>query len=210
MLKFGLLMDGTSDQVLAYPLRWLAHQLGIIGQIEPILGEASRGMPLKARLAAALAQHPWDALLVHRDAEKDPWPERNQEIERASLGLDRRVIPVIPVRMTEAWFLIEERAIRIAAGNPHGRVRLNIPDLRSLESLADPKKTLLELLETATEQRGRRLAGLRPHSLLHRVGDLIKDYSPLRVLPAFQELERELVAYRDDELREAGHGDSRR
>ena len=55
-------------------------------------------------------------------------------------------ICVIPVRMTEAWLLIDEKAIRIAAGNRNGTEILEIPKLHELESLPDPKKLLYELI----------------------------------------------------------------
>jgi hypothetical protein len=41
-----------------------------------------------------------------------------------------RHIPVVPVRMTEAWLLADEFAIRSAPGNPNGTQSLDLPDLR--------------------------------------------------------------------------------
>jgi hypothetical protein len=42
--------------------------------------------------------------------------------------------------MTEAWLLADESAIRCAAGNPNGRVNLNLPDLQAIEDLPTPRR----------------------------------------------------------------------
>lgn len=120
---------------------------------------------------------------------------RREEIEKELSNLSTRppALCVVPVRMTEAWLLIDEAAIRRAAGNPNGRVELTLPSLRTLENLPDPKQTLNELLRTACELRGRRLAQFRRDEAARRVrvADLVDDFSPLLHLPAFQRLQEE-------------------
>jgi hypothetical protein len=58
------------------------------------------------------------------------------------------VVCVIPVKMTEAWLLIDEKAIREAAGNPKGRQPLNLPKPSKTEELSDPKETLKPIFRT--------------------------------------------------------------
>lgn len=101
-------------------------------------------------------------------------------------------ICVVPVRMTEAWFLFDTQAIRRAAGNPNGRMDLELPELRRCESLPDPKSVLRDLLVRASGLSGRRLRGFQSHTLLTRVSELVQDFSPLRTLSAFQELEEDI------------------
>ena len=96
--------------------------------------------------------------------------------------------------MTEAWLLISERAIRVAAGNPHGRMPLTIPRLNTLEGLPDPKEVLFSLLRTASDLHGRRLRTLRVHGLVSRIVELLDDFSVLRALPAFVAFEEQLSA----------------
>jgi len=102
---------------------------------------------------------------------------------------------VIPVRMQEAWFLFDEVALRKAAGNPSGYQPLQLPDTRKLEQIPDPKNTLHGLLCQASGLTGRRLKQFSSEKVsgcVHRLTELVDDFSPLRVLSAFQELEAEI------------------
>jgi hypothetical protein len=132
-------------------------------------------------------------LFVHRDAEAQSPDDRRAEILNAAQHLERNppAICVIPVRMTEAWLLLDEAAIRSAAGNPRGRLPLNLPPLASIERVADPKETLFQAIRTASEHSGRRLRSLRVEERRHRVAELMNT-ELLRDLPAFQILEAEL------------------
>ena len=98
--------------------------------------------------------------------------------------------------MTEAWLLISDEAIRHAADNPHGTCSLPLPVIRRLESLPDPKAALHQCLLAASEKRGRRLDQFRrdlPYRV-HRVAEMIADYSPLRQLDAFSRFEQDTRA----------------
>jgi hypothetical protein len=101
-------------------------------------------------------------------------------------------IPIVPVRMLEAWFLFDISAIRKAAGNPAGAQVLTLPPLNSLENLSDPKEVLHKLLRDASELHGRRLKSFDPHSALHRIPRFTEDFDPLRALTAFQKLETDI------------------
>ncbi len=151
---------------------------------------------LANRIAFALEAYPCDSLFVHRDAERDTPGLRRQEIHSAIEGLGSKVrvphICVVPVRMTEAWLLIDQTAIRLASGNPNGTVTLGVPDVASLEDKPDPKQLLHELLITASELTGRRRKSFNPQEKVHLVARHLKDFSPLRRLSAFRELEREV------------------
>src|SRR5262249_52058120 len=97
------------------------------------------------------------------------------------------------VRMTEAWLLIDERAIRQAAGNPNGEAPLLLPKVASLERAPDPKKLLRDSLIRASEKTGRRLQQFERDlgERSQRVPELIPDVSSLRQLPAFQDFEKD-------------------
>jgi hypothetical protein len=94
--------------------------------------------------------------------------------------------------MTEAWLLFDEKALRYAAGNPNGDVELKLPALSAVEDLPDPKKILNDCLRTASGLTGRRLRHWSSAQAVHRLADLMTDFSPLRHLPAFQALEDDL------------------
>jgi hypothetical protein len=101
-------------------------------------------------------------------------------------------VPVIPIRMTEAWLVLDENAIRWVAGRPSGTEPLNLPTANTVEAHPDPKSLLREALRTASGFRGRRLRkfdrdfGAHRRQLLER---LDRD-GPLRELSAWQALER--------------------
>ncbi|HET9284742.1 MAG TPA: hypothetical protein VFR24_22560 [Candidatus Angelobacter sp.] len=107
-------------------------------------------------------------------------------------GMNVPYVCVIPVRMQEAWLLIDQNAIRMAAGNQYGRVPLTLPRARDLEGIADPKALLFELLRTASELTGRRLQRLSLSGVRLRIAQLIDDFAALRALRAFRLFEADL------------------
>ncbi len=193
-----LLTDGRGDTALIHPIRWLLHAKlpGIPIKLEwadlARLPRPPKG--LAGRIIAALDYYPCDVLLVHRDAEGDPREKRVSEIQEA-MEESTPGIPyacVVTVKMQEAWMLIDEYAIRSAAGNPNGSVTLNLPRLREIENIAEPKNVLHDLLQKASEKTGRRLKKFSASAKAHRVAELIDDWTPLRKLSAFVEFEKEL------------------
>jgi hypothetical protein len=102
-------------------------------------------------------------------------------------------VPVVPIRMTEAWLLIDEMAVRRAANNPNGSGPCVIPQARSLERLVDPKETLFELLRNASGLPARRQRTFNVGRARARVSELIEDFSPLRRLSSFVAFEEALL-----------------
>lgn len=186
-----LLGDGASDRALRRPIEWALRQMLPDLTAPPVefLPRRPPGRALPSAIAEIVLAYRPDILFVHRDAEKASREERVQEVP-----VDERIVPVIPVRMTEAWFLISEEAIRRASGNPRGNVRLDLPALGALERLADPKGCLRELLIEASEATGRRRRQLERDATLERVADSLESYANLRRLPAFVAFESDLRA----------------
>jgi hypothetical protein len=157
----------------------------------------NRPKSLPERILKSIELYPCDLLFVHRDAEREPLDTRVLEILRALMhaGSNQAIPPavcVVPVRMQEAWLLFDEAAIRRAAGNPNGRDLLRLPRPATCETLADPKDTLHTALRNASGLTGRRKHWFDPYTAALRLADLIDDFAPLRVLPAFQRLETDL------------------
>jgi hypothetical protein len=200
-LRFTLVTDGPTDAVLLRPLRWLLIKNGVVRPIEPVWADL-RPLPkpptqLVDKIKFAIDLYPCDLIFVHRDAEKEPFENRIAEIRRciplASSDLFTKPhVCVVPVRMTEAWYLFDEAQIRRAAGNPSGSSKLSLPPISRVESLPNPKETLRELIVQATELPQRRLKKFKLEQAVHRLAELIEDFSPLRQLPAFRRLENEL------------------
>jgi hypothetical protein len=139
--------------------------------------------------------YPCDLLFVHRDAEKEPAERRYAEICEAVGSLKAAPpawVGVVPIRMTEAWLLIDDHAIRAAAGNPNGTEDLPLPPVVSLEGVADPKRVLYDCLRKASGLTGRRLHKFRDQQAARRVADYSDDFSPCRRLTAFARLEKDI------------------
>lgn len=65
---------------------------------------------------------------------------------------------------------------------------------RTISRVPDPKETLRTAILTAADASGRKRDNLRRDlpKRIHRVAELIDDYSPLRALASFQQLESDL------------------
>lgn len=156
---------------------------------------------LSDQIRVAVELYPCDVVFVHRDAERQPPADRREEIRVALQSLADFTTPhvcVVPRRMSEAWLLIDEAAIRSAAGNRNGTMKLALPPLAKLEDLPDPKALLHRLLEQASGLKGRHLDKFHPAQQVLSVAEYIEDYTPLRRLPEFRTLERDVRAFLDD------------
>ncbi|RYZ17702.1 MAG: hypothetical protein EOO70_01175 [Myxococcaceae bacterium] len=205
-LTYTLVADGPSDRCLEPIINWTLAQAMkpvealIDAQIADFRDTPGAPRSLDERITRAVEQFPCDLLFVHRDAERESPERRRDEIASAVRGIGlAHVVCIVPIRMTEAWLLFDEHAIRRAAGNPNGTVPLHLPPASRFEALPDPKQVLGDALLMASEANGRKLRQFqRDISMLkHRVAELIEDFTPLRRLSAFQTFERELRAVVD-------------
>jgi hypothetical protein len=190
-----LLTDGSSDRLLTPLIELLlsthtdlAYQVSCAEGLPPL----SNG--LKARINAALELFPCDFLFVHRDDEGIGAAARQKEIEANWKGSlqTATLICVIPVRMTEAWLIANEKPIRAAVGNPQGTDALELPKMKDIESEPDPKEILFAALKAATGKNATRKRRFNPHQFRHRVSELTDDLEPLRKLKSFRHLEAQI------------------
>ncbi len=191
MFKIALVCDGTSDLCLLELITWLMDEH--YPEIAFITVAAREVVPargsLQTRLYKAAALHAPTMILCHRDAEGMALNQRVQEINTASAGVGVPIVPVVPVRMLEAWLLLDETAIRRAADNGQGTTPLNLPSVAQLESKADPKEILLDALKTASELSARRKRSFNQHRARSMVLAHMEDFSILRGLDAFRAFE---------------------
>jgi hypothetical protein len=200
-LRFTLVCDGVTDAALLPILSWIIRQhVGC-----PLSSEwldpsklPSKPKSLAEKIRIGVEFFPCDLLFVHRDAEKLPHIDRVSEIEEAlSLVLVPNDVPavcVVPVRMTEAWLLFDEQAIRSAASNSRGKTPLGLPRGAHAEHEPDPKQVLYAALRDASELNARRRKQLNVSYCARRVSTLIEDFSPLRALSAFRAVEESVRA----------------
>lgn len=191
---YTLVTDGSSDRVLMPIINWVLDQIGdlrYVPQFAEFVPKASVG--ISQRVRSAMSIYECDLLIIHRDAENVSLQERTEEIRLALADLDKSFVPIVPVRMSEAWLLLDERAIRTAASNPNGRTHLNLPRIETLETQINPKLVLFEALRAASELPQRRLQKFRPESCRHRIAEISEDFQNLRRLSAFRQFESDLI-----------------
>ena len=191
-----LITDGSSDVVLVRILEWLIAQLTTT-EIEirwaDLRGLTKRPQGLNDRIVVATRLYPCQILFVHRDAESQEPKFRYTEIQVANTtGLCH--VCIVPVRMQEAWLLHNEAALREAADRPSGTDPIDLPTAARWERLPDPKATLYTALRAASGATGRRAKRFKPARAAHRLAELITDWSPLRSLTAFAQLETDTKA----------------
>ncbi|HEY3763177.1 MAG TPA: hypothetical protein VGN23_15635 [Verrucomicrobiae bacterium] len=197
-LKHTLICDGPTDVNLIPIINWTLTQVAGVDLVEGIRAEFWR-LPcapdsLQGRICKAIDLFPCDVLFIHRDAEKESLEMREAEIRAAvanasASGSKLPAVAIVPIRMTEAWLLFNESAIRKAAGNPNGQIALNLPPLNKLESRPDPKKDLQRVLKNASELQGRRLKKFNLKQAFWRISDYLDDFTPLRQLSAYSAFE---------------------
>ncbi|MBF8792230.1 DUF4276 family protein [Pseudomonas monteilii] len=164
-INFVLIGEGSSD------LRLVEHIESIlVGEgFTEVNGEAPDfsvfknkiGCSVGEKLQAIVSHYPSaDVIFVHRDADRAGIDERVREIFEAIPNCIRhhKVIPVVPVTMLETWLLADAEAIKRVAGNRGYRGDLpNVPALRALENVRDPKALLLQTLCEVSGTTGARL-----------------------------------------------------
>lgn len=198
-LQFTLFAEGTTDRALLPILEWLirvTHHPDTIGR-EFLAKSALRQQSMADRIQTAVELFPCDILFVHRDTDKQEPELRYAEVASAmeTLAANGFSVPhlcVVPIRETEAWLLLDEGAIRKAAGNPNGTQELGIPKIKHIESVPDPKATLYDILRVASGKHGRRRSSFDVHEAAALVPEFILSFECLRQLSAFARLEADL------------------
>jgi len=201
-LRFTLLAEGTSDRVLLPILNWmlLRHHRDFqwIGAPTNLQDLPKPPRTLAEKISITCDLFPAEVIFIHRDADRDPPANRRQKIADAIESLSgnpvRRWVPVIPVRMTEAWLMVSEIALRSAAGNPQGRNRLDLPSLGKLESVPDPKGLLENLLTEASGHSGRKRKKFSFPAARARIPDFLENWETLLRLPSARQLDEEIAA----------------
>lgn len=191
-----LVAEGSSDQALI-PLINAVLDLHCDKPYSTTFATELPKGALRERIAQAIRMYPCDMLFVHRDADRASVAEREKEIQEAAAISAEGItaICMVPVRMTEAWLLVDVQAIRRAAANPSGRIELNIPPIDRLETIPDPKAVLFDVLAQATELSPQRLRRFDRNRARRQISGFMEDYDVLRQLPSFAHFESQVRDY---------------
>jgi hypothetical protein len=187
-----VVIQRTAEMVIA------ARSRSVVDVLEPFVIPVDSDKKSRAEriLAAAQQTQGYHGLIVHADADsatrERALQERIQPGKDLVLanGLDHCLIPLIPVRMTEAWMLADPQALLDVIGTNMSVTDLGLPaQSRLLESDTTPKRTLERVVQVAVGQRRRRrikLADLYA-PLAQRI-----NLEYLNELPAFQKFVQDL------------------
>ena len=147
-VRFILLCEGPSDQAIESHLRKLLSHCGVeeaVGTSIPFglvrAAKTGRGNVIARKIKTVLSADPaLDLVFLHRDANAVGTAVRTKELEKIMSAVHANLewVPVIPVRATEAWLLLDETAIRRVAGNPGGEQPLQLPKPSQVENVSDP------------------------------------------------------------------------
>lgn len=192
-----LLADGPSDEPLGRHVALLAQRRG--RRFDVVTPDLRRldpppGRTVHERLAAVMSfDSGFDLIIVHRDAEGQAPELRREEVTQgiARVRPDLPGLPVVPIRMTEAWLLVDEPAIRRVAGRPTGTMPLNLPPADAVERVPHPKDMLRHALETASGASGRRLRRFQRdfNAQRRRLLEALDHSGPVSQLSAWRDLE---------------------
>jgi hypothetical protein len=207
-LKYTLIADGSSDVTLLRIIKWslddLYPRLPNDGSFADFRNIQDPPKKLNDKVRIAKLYYPFDILFVHRDAEStntkmiaQRFQEINNELEEEDFD---KTICIVPIKMMEAWLLFDEDAIKKAAGNRNYRGSINLPQIKTIENHNQPKDLLHTLLRDASGLKGRNYKKFNPDKAVHLVAENIEDFSPLRILVAFQAFENELKRVIDNYL----------
>ena len=203
LLRSTLLAEGTSDRALLQIIRLTlsAHVGPSVLIAEPQRADLYR-LPLRVKedrgawVRSVVEEYPCDLLFLHRDADSAGRDKRLEEIAgwtaaaKLPAGATVTSVPIVPVRETEAWLLLDEKAIREAALYRDGVAPLNLPGPAKLERMDDPKSALDEALRAASGLSGSRLRHFGLNKARDRIA--VTDLARLRRLPAFVAFEHDL------------------
>lgn len=201
-LNYILLSDGTSDRALIPIIDDALKKFSRFRYPKGTRADLSRyprpAKRLFEKIEIAQDLYNPEIIFIHRDAEKEPIEKRIEEIDlnwnkcKINRSGSLSHVKVIPVRMTEAWLLIDEQAVKFAAGNPNFTGKLALPPIHKLEYLPDPKMTLTEAIKTASCLSGRGLKKLDTGHCIQLIPQYINDFDPLMALKSYQFLKSEI------------------
>ncbi|HEU5230856.1 MAG TPA: DUF4276 family protein, partial [Ktedonobacteraceae bacterium] len=205
----ALYAEGPTDQLFLPEVihRTVKQNLNRSGQqsidvkpVDPISFSKTGMKQDECILQAARRAANYNILIVHADADHRTEEKALKErfnpgyllVQQAQEHVCRCVLPIVPVRMTEAWMLADPEALRAALGTSKNAQELGLPlKAKLVENDSDPKQTLKMIVGKANTHRSRQrhLEVTTLYTLLGRTIDL----SRLSNVPAYQRFVHALV-----------------
>jgi len=181
-LVLALYAEGRTDErflpvIVQREADWLLrqHALAAVDVLEPLSLEADPEASNRAKRILSVARQAagFHALIVHADADAptagDALQHRFQPgrrlVQESENDACRDLLPIIPIRMTEAWMMADVEAFREVVGTDLRAEDLGFPTRsHQVEAIQDPKHELnMALSQIFTRRRRRKKARLRQY-----------------------------------------------
>ncbi|WP_271008266.1 hypothetical protein [Paucibacter sp. B51] len=212
-VKFLLTGEGTSDLRLVDHLQAVLIEEGfseVSGEAPDLaMFPAPVGRSVPEKIGALIKHYPTtDIIFVHRDSDNVDIAVREKEIHDAAIavGVENRVVPIIPICMIETWLLTDPQAIKIVAGRKSYQQNIHcMPAIRNLESVRDSKTLLLSALCEASGAEGgklRKFKRLFPEMRARLMYDL-DPQGPVNGLPSYQIFRKRVREFAKQRVEEA-------
>lgn len=204
-LLFGFYGEGIRDYGFLMPLmkRVLERLLPHVDILDPVdlpISESDLSQIEKMHKVAQAADG-FNLVLFGLDADAPntdkAYKERFEPGYTALLEIDEGVnydiVPIIPVRMTDAWIIIDFAAFRAVVGTKLDAQTLGFPNKpHEVESIQSPKTVFENAIETARPGRKNR-PKINPADVYRPIAQRL-DLNLLEKVPAYQEFEERLIA----------------
>jgi hypothetical protein len=153
------IIQRTSEAILA------RFALTMVGMSDPLIITKKHGNLDWCILQASQEAKHCHVLLVHNDADRLEYDEARRQrfepglhlVQQSGDEVCHHLVPVIPVRMIEAWMLADGNALRNVLGTNLDHQMLDLPRRAALvETIADPKYRLNDIIRKINAVAGSR------------------------------------------------------
>ncbi len=210
MLVLGLYVEGpTDDRFLPVIIQRTAEQILLqhnraeVIVLEPIIMKKYPDIAHRNEsiLRSARDAYGFHALIIHADADG---PSRNEAfhnrfepgntlVQACAENVCKDLIPLIPVRMIEAWMLADQDQFLSALGIKTSQQELGLhPKAKQVESYHDPKAVISSVIQRTYPDKPQQWGRIR--------GQLYADLAPmirlsqLKDVPAYQQFVSDFTA----------------
>jgi hypothetical protein len=207
-LVVGLYFEGSTDKIFLPPvirrstLEVLAKHPKADGwndiNIIPIKPQKNGSQAQKV-LAAATEARGCHLLIVHADADgptaiqarTNQFDPGLKLVKQAKGNICQDLLPIIPIQEIEAWLLADKEALLRELGMAKNLGELGIPPVRQIESIAQPKERLENIIRIANRSRPRR-SPIRREDLYEPLGKSVR-LEKLALLSAYNQFLTDLT-----------------
>ncbi|BAS26884.1 DUF4276 family protein [Limnochorda pilosa] len=208
-LGLALFAEGPTDYRFLGPLlrrvtedlclREASESVEITEVLALVRSRESASLPRELQILDAMrrASGAFSLLFIHADGSGDPVAARKHQVQPAISRILEHggpsgvgAVPVIPVRETEAWALVDGQALRRAFGTSLDDAELGLPPRPAdVERIPDPKAALDHACRIAIGAGHRRRR--RAAAFLEAIAESLS-LDRLQQVPAFRQFEQDL------------------